>query len=155
MGATTIWERWDSMLPDGTLNPGEMTSFNHYALGAVAAWMHRTIAGLAPAEPGYRRLLIRPRPGGGLTHAHATLDTPYGRAEAGWERTGDHLKLVVVVPPNTTATVYLPTARTPPSKWARAGTSSRRRRRGGRSGKERQMRQFPLDDIEIRDEFVR
>lgn len=110
MGATTIWERWDSMLPDGTLNPGEMTSFNHYALGAVAAWMHRTIAGLAPAEPGYRRLLIRPRPGGGLTHAHATLDTPYGRAEAGWERTGDHLKLVVVVPPNTTATVYLPTA---------------------------------------------
>lgn len=110
MGATTIWERWDSMLPDGTLNPGEMTSFNHYALGAVAAWMHRTIAGLAPAEPGYRRLLIRQRPGGGLTHAHATLDTPYGRAEAGWERTGDHLKLVVVVPPNTTATVYLPTA---------------------------------------------
>ena len=52
MGATTIWERWDSMLPDGTVNPGEMTSFNHYALGAVADWLHRTVAGLAPAAPG-------------------------------------------------------------------------------------------------------
>ena len=52
MGATTIWERWDSMLPDGSINPGEMTSFNHYALGAVADWMHRTVAGLAPAGPG-------------------------------------------------------------------------------------------------------
>ena len=56
MGATTIWERWDSMLPDGSVNPGEMTSFNHYALGAVGDWLHRTVAGLAPAEPGYRRI---------------------------------------------------------------------------------------------------
>ena len=64
MGATTIWERWDSMLPDGSLNPGEMTSFNHYALGAVADWMHRTIGGIAPLEPGYERVLIAPRPGG-------------------------------------------------------------------------------------------
>jgi alpha-L-rhamnosidase len=50
MGATTIWERWDSMLPDGSINPGEMTSFNHYALGAVADFLHRTVAGLAPAN---------------------------------------------------------------------------------------------------------
>ena len=71
MGATTIWERWDSMLPDGSINPGEMTSFNHYALGAVADWMHRTIGGLTPTEPGYRRMEIRPRPGGGITHAQA------------------------------------------------------------------------------------
>ena len=62
MGATTIWERWDSMLADGTINPGEMTSFNHYALGAVADWLHRRVAGLAPAEPGYRRLTVAPRP---------------------------------------------------------------------------------------------
>ncbi|PTT70646.1 alpha-L-rhamnosidase, partial [Arthrobacter sp. HMWF013] len=71
MGATTIWERWDSMLPDGSINEGEMTSFNHYALGAVADWMHRSLAGLAPAEPGYRKLLVRPRPGGGLDWAEA------------------------------------------------------------------------------------
>ena len=66
MGATTIWERWDSLLPDGTVNPGEMTSFNHYALGAVADWLHRTVAGLAPAAPGYRRSDHAPPPGGGL-----------------------------------------------------------------------------------------
>ena len=109
MGATTIWERWDSLLPDGTINPGEMTSFNHYALGAVADWMHRTVAGLAPAAPGYRRILVRPRPGGGLTWARATHTTPYGPAEVSWERTGEELTLRVVVPPNTTAMVHLPT----------------------------------------------
>ncbi|MFC5823262.1 glycoside hydrolase family 78 protein [Nonomuraea insulae] len=109
MGATTIWERWDSMLSDGSVNAGEMTSFNHYALGAVADWMHRTIAGLAPATPGYRRLMVRPRPGGGLTHARAALDTPYGRAEVSWNRTGNQGTLVVVVPANTTAAVHLPT----------------------------------------------
>ncbi len=108
MGATTIWERWDSLLPDGSVNPGEMTSFNHYALGAVADWMHRTVAGLAPAAPGYRRLLVRPRPGGGLTHARAEHDTPYGRAAVGWQRTGGRLDLTVTVPPGTTATVQLP-----------------------------------------------
>jgi len=81
MGATTVWERWDSMLPDGRVNPGEMTSFNHYALGAVADWLHRTVAGLAPGAPGYRRLVVAPRPGGGLTHAAASHETPYGRAD--------------------------------------------------------------------------
>jgi alpha-L-rhamnosidase len=86
MGATTIWERWDSLLPDGSVNPGEMTSFNHYALGAVADFLHRTVAGLAPASPGYRRLRIAPRPGGGLTHASARLDTPYGQASVPGQR---------------------------------------------------------------------
>ncbi|WP_049575176.1 glycoside hydrolase family 78 protein [Nonomuraea sp. SBT364] len=108
MGATTIWERWDSMLPDGTVNPGEMTSFNHYALGAVADWLHRTVAGLAPAEPGYRRLLVRPRPGGGLTRARARHLTPRGPAEVSWRRSGDRLTVDVLVPPNTTATIDLP-----------------------------------------------
>ncbi|TYB71091.1 Bacterial alpha-L-rhamnosidase [Nonomuraea sp. PA05] len=108
MGATTIWERWDSMLPDGSVNPGEMTSFNHYALGAVADWMHRTVAGLAPAEPGYRKLLVRPRPGGGLTHARATHLTPYGEAEVAWRLDGERLSVTVRVPHNTTAVVDLP-----------------------------------------------
>ena len=71
-GATTIWERWDSVLPDGSVNPGQMTSFNHYALGAVADWLHRTVGGIAPAEPGYRCLEIQPRVGGRLTHARVT-----------------------------------------------------------------------------------
>jgi alpha-L-rhamnosidase len=96
------------MLPDGTVNPGEMTSFNHYALGAVADFLHRTVAGLAPGAPGYRELLVRPRPGGGLSRARAALETPSGRAEVRWERAGGRLELRVVVPPNATATVYLP-----------------------------------------------
>ncbi|GGY32213.1 alpha-L-rhamnosidase [Streptomyces djakartensis] len=111
MGATTVWERWDSLLPDGTVNPGEMTSFNHYALGAVADWLHRTVAGLGEAAPGWKRLRIAPVPGGTLSRAHAAHLTPYGRAEAGWERHGDTLTVTAVVPPNTTAVVELPGGR--------------------------------------------
>ncbi|WP_405742222.1 glycoside hydrolase family 78 protein [Streptomyces sp. NBC_00028] len=110
MGATTVWERWDSMLPDGSVHPGEMTSFNHYALGAVADWMHRTVAGLAPVEPGYRRLLVRPRPGGGITWARAEHDTPYGRVETSWRVEGESLHLDLLVPPHVTALVDLPGA---------------------------------------------
>lgn len=108
MGATTIWERWDSLLPDGTVNPSGMTSFNHYALGAVADWLHRTVAGLAPAEPGYRRLRIEPRPGGGLAHAGVTLRTPYGEAEVSWSLADAELTVEALVPPGTTAEVLLP-----------------------------------------------
>ena len=109
MGATTIWERWDSMLPDGTINPGEMTSFNHYAFGAVADWLHRVVAGLAPAAPGYRRLRIAPRPGPGITSAQATHDTPYGQAAVAWTLTaGTHFTLELTVPSNTTAEVHPP-----------------------------------------------
>ena len=108
MGATTVWERWDSMRPDGSINPGEMTSFNHYALGAIADWLHRVVAGLAPAAPGYRRLLIHPRPGDGLTQAGATHLTPYGRASVQWVRASGQFTLTATVPPNTTARVILP-----------------------------------------------
>jgi alpha-L-rhamnosidase len=120
MGATTIWERWDSMLPDGTINPGQMTSFNHYALGAVADWLHRTVAGLAPAAPGYRRILVRPIPGGGLTHASARLDTPYGPASVAWRRAAGRFHLEVTVPPGTEATVHVPG--TPNPRQAGPGT---------------------------------
>ena len=106
-GATTIWERWDALLPDGTVNPGTMTSFNHYALGAVADWMHRVVAGLAAAEPGYRRILFRPRPGGGLTSASARHETPYGTASIGWVLTDGELRVSVTVPTGTTALLDL------------------------------------------------
>lgn len=108
MGATTIWERWDSMLPDGSINPGEMTSFNHYAFGAIADWLHRVVAGLVPAAPGYRRLTIQPHPGGHLTHARATLHTPYGLAESSWVIAQGTITLKVTIPPNTLARVTLP-----------------------------------------------
>jgi alpha-L-rhamnosidase len=110
MGATTIWERWDSMLPDGSINPGEMTSFNHYALGAVADWMHRTIGGIAPAAPGYRVTEVAPRPGGGLTRASARHQTPYGPVETAWSIRDGSFELSVAVPPNAAALVRLPGA---------------------------------------------
>jgi alpha-L-rhamnosidase len=108
MGATTVWERWDSMLADGTINPGQMTSFNHYALGAVADWLHRTVAGLAPGAPGYQRLVVRPEPTHRLTSASARMRTPYGDAQAGWERADGLLTLRVVVPVGAAAVVHVP-----------------------------------------------
>jgi alpha-L-rhamnosidase len=114
MGATTIWERWDSMLPDGSINPGDMTSFNHYAFGAVADWLHRTVAGLAPAAPAYRKLRFAPRPGPGISSAAATHETPYGTAEVSWTLSGGTtFALDVTVPPNTTAEVVLPDGSAP------------------------------------------
>lgn len=112
-GATTIWERWDSLLPDGTVNPSGMTSFNHYALGAVADWMHRVVAGLGAAAPGYRRLRIAPQPPRrGLTSASARLRTPYGEAASAWELADGQLHLTVTVPVGATAEVLLPSGAT-------------------------------------------
>ena len=102
-GATTIWERWDAITPDGRVNSAGigMLSFNHYAFGAVGDWLHRTVGGLAPDAPGYRRLRIAPQPGGALTSATARHDTPYGLAESSWHLDGGHIHLQVVVPPNS------------------------------------------------------
>ncbi|QDG90455.1 family 78 glycoside hydrolase catalytic domain [Pseudarthrobacter sp. NIBRBAC000502770] len=108
MGATTVWERWDSMLPDGTINPGEMTSFNHYALGAVADWMHKAIGGIRPAEPGYARVLIQPRPGEGISWARTSLKTPHGEVRVEWTLDGGAFRLEATVPAGVAADVVLP-----------------------------------------------
>ena len=107
-GATTVWERWDSLLPDGTVNPGTMTSFNHYALGAVADWMHQVVAGIREVEPGYRRIGFRPQPGGGLHWAEASLETPYGPAGIRWQLDNGELSVEVEVPIGSAGTVELP-----------------------------------------------
>ena len=108
MGASTVWERWDSMLEDGSINPGQMTSFNHYAFGAVADWLHRSVAGLAPGDAGYRVVRIAPRPLPGFDHASARHETPYGLASVGWRRKGDHVTVEASIPANATAEVLLP-----------------------------------------------
>lgn len=107
-GATTIWERWDALLPDGTVNGRDMTSFNHYALGAVGEWLHTHVGGLSAVEPGYRRSRVAPRPGGGLTWATASLETPYGVLSCSWSVDGARVTLAVDVPPGTTAELVLP-----------------------------------------------
>ena len=110
MGATTIWERWDSMLPDGSVNPGQMTSFNHYALGAVADWVHRVVGGLAPAAPGYARVRVAPRPGGGLTWAKTSLRTPHGEVRVAWRVVDGELRLDAEIPDGLEAELDLPGA---------------------------------------------
>ncbi|HYZ91337.1 MAG TPA: family 78 glycoside hydrolase catalytic domain [Actinomycetota bacterium] len=116
-GATTIWERWDALREDGSVATDAlgglgrgMVSFNHYAYGAVAEWLHRTVAGLSfdPEVPGYRHIVIEPRPGGGLTHAAASLRTRFGDASVAWRLEGDVLRVDALIPPNTSATVTLP-----------------------------------------------
>jgi alpha-L-rhamnosidase len=111
-GATTIWERWDAIQPDGTINPGEMLSFNHYAYGAVGAWLYGTVAGLQMIEPGWRRFRVAPHPGGDLQWAEARHESPHGPIEVHWERRDDDLQLELDVPPGTTSLLELPTGET-------------------------------------------
>jgi alpha-L-rhamnosidase len=84
-----------------------MTSFNHYALGAVASFLHTTVAGLVALEPGYKSILINPRPGGSITSADTHTVTPYGRASVSWKLKGDDLLVSFEIPPNTKAVVRL------------------------------------------------
>jgi alpha-L-rhamnosidase len=113
MGATTTWERWDSMLPDGSINPGEMTSFNHYAYGAIAKFMVERLAGLQRLEAGWKRSRVQPVVGGDFTWASASHLTPYGRVSSSWKLEGDGAGNQVIcvdveVPPSTTMEVVLP-----------------------------------------------
>ncbi|KAK7737906.1 hypothetical protein SLS53_006284 [Cytospora paraplurivora] len=123
MGATTIWERWDSMLPDGSINPGSMTSFNHYALGSVANFLHSVVGGISPLEPGWKTFKVSPRPGGDLSHCEVRYDSPYGLIAVRWElgESSDDstttsgqaaasraFRLKIEVPPNSRALVVLP-----------------------------------------------
>ncbi len=109
-GATTIWERWDGIKPDGSFQDAGMNSFNHYAYGAIGEWLYRVVAGIEvdPAEPGYKHVLFQPQPGGGLTYVRATLDSPYGVVSSAWELTEVGFHVSISVPPNAHATVRLP-----------------------------------------------
>ncbi len=109
-GATTIWERWDGWTPQKGFQDKGMNSFNHYAYGAVGAWMYRSVAGLEldPQEPGYRHILFRPRPGGSITWAEATLETLQGQTSIRWELKNDKLEVDILVPQGCHATFSAP-----------------------------------------------
>lgn len=129
-GATTIWERWDALLPDGTVNLSNdqaggkdassadfdpedqskpsMTSFNHYAYGAVGDWLYRRVAGLEAIEPGWKHFRVRPIPGGDLTWAEAHTKTPFGKASSRWEIKDGIFMLTVEVPEGTDCEATLP-----------------------------------------------
>lgn len=110
MGATTIWERWNSMMPDGTINPGEMTSFNHYALGSVVDFLHQTVGGIGAAGPGWKTIKIAPVPGGNVTSAKASYKSPYGLVRCEWKTADNRFIMDVEVPANCKALVTLPSS---------------------------------------------
>jgi len=109
-GATTIWERWDGWTPEKGFQDKAMNSFNHYAYGAVGAWMYRSVAGieLDPEEPGYEHIIFRPRPGSSITWAEATLPTAFGHAGIRWILDGDTLRVQFTVPAQCRGTFQPP-----------------------------------------------
>ncbi|MDX3660713.1 family 78 glycoside hydrolase catalytic domain [Streptomyces sp. ID05-26A] len=109
-GATTVWERWDGIRPDGSFQDPAMNSFNHYAMGSVGDFLYRTVGGLSSASPGFRSLLVAPKPGGGLTSAKSSHRTPYGPALSEWNTSGGRFSLHLVVPTGTSAVVRVPAA---------------------------------------------
>jgi alpha-L-rhamnosidase len=110
-GATTIWERWDGWTHDKGFQDASMNSFNHYAYGAIGAWLYQSVAGIDvdPAQPGYKHIVMKPDVGGGLTYAKASYDSVHGRIESSWRTEDGRFEWDVTVPPNATATAYLPT----------------------------------------------
>lgn len=109
-GATAVWERWDGWTEEDGFQSPNMNSFNHYSLGAVGEWLYRYVAGIDLGEPGYGRILIHPRPGGGLAWARAEYDSVHGKIVSGWKVEDSEFKLEVTTPANTTATVHIPSS---------------------------------------------
>ncbi|MDQ0614004.1 alpha-L-rhamnosidase [Microbacterium sp. W4I4] len=116
MGATTVWERWDALDPAGhTLAASDgsdgMLSFNHYAYGAVVDWMYRAVAGLAPTRrsPGYRTMIVAPRPCRQIPWARASIETRLGTASVSWTIQDGDLEIDLVVPPGSEAVLDLAT----------------------------------------------
>ena len=107
-GATTMWERWNSYSHIDGFGDASMNSFNHYAYGAIGQWMYEGIAGISPLEPGYKKILIAPKPGEQLEFASAEYNSIYGIIASNWKKTDDGLELNVTIPPNTTAKVMIP-----------------------------------------------
>jgi len=110
-GATTIWERWDGWTHDKGFQDPKMNSFNHYAYGAIGAWIYAVIGGIDfdPEQPGYKHIILHPYPGGGLTYANAELDSMYGKIRSAWTQEKNRFDWQISIPVNTTATIYIPT----------------------------------------------
>ena len=109
LGATTMWERWDGWTPTGGFQTIGMNSFNHYSFGAVGEYLYSAVGGINPASPGYQTIRIQPVPGTGLTWANTSYNSTRGLISTAWTNTGSVFNLAVVIPPNTTAQVYVPT----------------------------------------------
>jgi alpha-L-rhamnosidase len=112
-GATTIWERWNSILPNGDFDTSGMNSLNHYAYGSIGEWMYRKLAGINQLEPGYKKILLKPQFIKGIHSVEATFNSMYGEIKSAWTCKDKMIKVDVVIPANTTALVYLPEKENP------------------------------------------
>jgi alpha-L-rhamnosidase len=110
MGATTIWERWDGQKPDSSFQTPGMNSFNHYAYGAIGDWMYRNITGIDNFgdAAGYKKISIKPHPGGNLTYANGDLESVYGKISVHWKIANKKFLMDVEIPANTSAMIYIP-----------------------------------------------
>lgn len=108
MGATTIWERWNSILPDGTFDTSGMNSFNHYTYGAIGDWLYRKVAGISPETPGYKNIRIEPMLTRGLVSTDTTLETMYGPVRVATTCDKGEIHIEIDIPANTSANVLLP-----------------------------------------------
>lgn len=108
MGATTVWERWNSILPDGSFNPANMNSLNHYAYGAIGSWLYTRLSGLRRLEPGYRKFAVAPGFIKGITRAELSYESVYGTIETAWKCENGKITVDLTVPVGTTALLTLP-----------------------------------------------
>lgn len=108
LGATTIWERWDSKRPDGSFDESGMNSFNHYSFGAIGQWMMEYLAGIQAAKPGYEEILLKPQFIQGITEVQASRKTPYGDLSCAWRCKNGIITVDVTIPANATAMLWLP-----------------------------------------------
>ncbi len=112
-GATTIWEHWDGIKPDGTFWSEQMNSFNHYAYGSIGEWLFRVVAGIdiEPSQPGFKYIRIQPMPDPSLTYVNATYNSLYGEIRSSWSyEESNRFRIQVTLPANTKATIRLPGA---------------------------------------------
>lgn len=107
-GATTIWERWNSILPDGSFDVSGMNSLNHYAYGSIGEWMYKKLAGINIIEAGYKKFSIKPMFMKGITWADASYESVYGTIRSAWKCENNVITVDITIPANTTADIYLP-----------------------------------------------
>lgn len=108
-GATTVWEHWDGIKPDGTMWSTDMNSFNHYAYGAVADWMYGAAAGINsdPDRPGFEHIIFRPVTDRRLDFVKASIDTRRGTVASEWRRENGRIKYIFTVPEGCCASVVI------------------------------------------------
>ncbi len=134
MGATTVWERWNSVEPDGRISGTEMNSLNHYSYGSIVEWMFRDMCGINPVEDGagFKRFRIAPKPNYRIARAAATLDSASGRIESAWEIEGGMLRFRFTVPFDSVAEIALPDADAAAVRAALEGPGAEDLRQAGR-----------------------